>query len=245
VTDTPPEIASRYRELLLQRSGEARLKMGCSMHAAARALVLASVLEREPNASPAARRRALFLRFYGHEFDAATRDRILTALDCVPVPAQPRRVPIDWDDLELALTMHPDEWASYLDVRTGEIRVSQIQPFGGEREDHELTEEEIEAGLGDGTLIAIEPLPSSVEYECMAEFAEAVSDARLRRSLRAALDGRRPFRRFKDALAACPSERDRWYAFHGSRVREAMRQWLTDNDIEPTTAPPPRPGGTD
>lgn len=84
MTDTTPEVARRYRELLLRRSGEERLKMGCSMHAAARALVRASVLEKEPYASPAAVRRALFLRFYGHEFDAAARERILAALEEVP-----------------------------------------------------------------------------------------------------------------------------------------------------------------
>jgi hypothetical protein len=84
VTDTSPDVARRYRELLLRRSGEDRLKMGCSMHAAARALVRASVLAQEPHASPAAVRRALFLRFYGHEFDGAARERILAALDGVP-----------------------------------------------------------------------------------------------------------------------------------------------------------------
>ena len=83
MNDTPPDVARRYRELLLRRSGEERLKMGCSMHAAARALVIASVVENEPEASPAARRRALFLRFYGHEFDAAARERILAWLDGV------------------------------------------------------------------------------------------------------------------------------------------------------------------
>lgn len=79
-SDTPPEVARRQRELLMARSGEERLKMGCSMRAAARSLVLASVLEREPNASPLARRRALFLRFYGHEFGPAARERILASL---------------------------------------------------------------------------------------------------------------------------------------------------------------------
>src|SRR2546422_9254283 len=117
---------------------------------------------------------------------------------------EPRRVPVDWDDLELALTMPLEEWASYLDVRTGRVRVYRSQPFGGEREDDELTEEEVEAGLADGTLIAVEPVPSSVEYDWMAEFADAVPDARLRRALQAALERRRPFRGFKDALADHP-----------------------------------------
>jgi len=80
VTDTPPEVMQRYRAMVLARSPEERLKMGCSMSATARALVRASVLAQEPQASPAALRRALFLRFYGHEFDAAQRERILAWL---------------------------------------------------------------------------------------------------------------------------------------------------------------------
>lgn len=47
--------------------------MGCSMHATAQALIRASTLEKDPLASPATLRKALFLRFYGHEFDSARR----------------------------------------------------------------------------------------------------------------------------------------------------------------------------
>jgi hypothetical protein len=81
MTDTPPEIDQRFEAMLMERSGEERLKMGCSMHATAQALVRASVLERDPLASPVALRQALFLRFYGHEFDADMRQKILLALE--------------------------------------------------------------------------------------------------------------------------------------------------------------------
>ncbi len=81
MTDTSPEVGRRYRELLLRRSGEERLRMGCSMHAAAQALVRASVLERHPQASAVVLRQALFLRFYGGDFDAESRARILARLD--------------------------------------------------------------------------------------------------------------------------------------------------------------------
>ncbi len=74
----------------------------------------------------------------------------------------------------------------------------------------------------------------------MAEFADAVPDVPLRRTLRATLEGRRPFGRFKDRLAADAPERERWFAFQAERLREAMRQWLADNDIEPTTEPQER-----
>lgn len=83
MNDTPSEIERRFLAMLLRRSGEERLKMGCSMHATAQALVKASVLEKDPQASPATLRRALFLRFYGHEFDHAACDRILLALEGV------------------------------------------------------------------------------------------------------------------------------------------------------------------
>ena len=155
---------------------------------------------------------------------------------------EPRRVPVDWDDLEMALTMHSDELASYLDVRTGEIRVSQAHPFGGEPKDGVLSEEEVEDGLADGSLIRVEPLPSSVELEWMVAFADTVAGPRLRPSLQAALGRSRPFRRFKGALADDPWERERWLAFQAERLRETMREWLADHDIEPTTAPPKRSG---
>jgi len=81
MNDTSPEVKQIFRRMLLQRSGEERLKMGCSMHATAQALVRASVLEQDPLASPAALRRALFLRFYGHEFDPETAAKILVVLE--------------------------------------------------------------------------------------------------------------------------------------------------------------------
>jgi len=78
--DTSPEVEQKFRDLLLQRSGEERLKMGCSMHATAQALVRASILEKDPHASPATLRQAFFLRFYGHDFDPATTEKILLAM---------------------------------------------------------------------------------------------------------------------------------------------------------------------
>ncbi len=77
MTDTPPDVARRYRELLLARSGAERLRMGCDMFDAARSLVRSSLAGTpEPGL-----RAALFLRIYGRDFDAAERRRIAAALD--------------------------------------------------------------------------------------------------------------------------------------------------------------------
>jgi hypothetical protein len=224
----------RYRAMLLARAPEERLKMGCSMSATARALVRASVLAQDPDASPAALRRALFLRFYGDEFDAAERERILARLGLdEPAPRQAsRRVPVNWDDLDMALTSNHGEWTCYLDLRTGEVQMLSVARFGDD--DDGPSEEEIDAGIDAGHLIHVEPLDSSVEYRWMAEFATTVSDPRLRDRLEVALDGRGAFRRFKNVLLDHPAQRERWFALRDQRLDEAARDWLAEQGIEPT-----------
>src|SRR6185437_7079340 len=54
--------------------------------------------------------------------------------------------------------------------------------------------------LDDLDLIGIDPLPSYVWYQDMADFAERVSDDQARRRLARALEGKGAFRRFKDVL---------------------------------------------
>lgn len=78
--DTSPEMERRFRDMLMARSGEERLKMGCSMHQCAQRIVRASVLAKTPDATAADLRRAMFLRFYAGDFDARTRERILAQL---------------------------------------------------------------------------------------------------------------------------------------------------------------------
>jgi hypothetical protein len=84
--DTPPEMDARYRAMLMQRSGEERLKMGCAMRDTARALVEASIREQDSQATPETVRKSLFLRFYGHEFDAEARAKILAAIESATHP---------------------------------------------------------------------------------------------------------------------------------------------------------------
>lgn len=153
-----------------------------------------------------------------------------------------RRVPIDWDELEIAMTWNSDEWHAYLDIRTGQVHRSRSQAFVDEGEDDELSAEELEDGLADGVLLPIDPIPSSDEYRWMEAFAGSVTDVTLRRLLEIALGGRGAFRRFKSALADYPADRERWFRFKDERVREAMRAWLADNNLEPATDPPARGG---
>ncbi len=74
--DTPPEIEDRYRELLMQRSGVERLHMGADMFDTARELAIAGL--RAEGVEDL--RAALFLRFYGDEFEPQERARIVERL---------------------------------------------------------------------------------------------------------------------------------------------------------------------
>jgi hypothetical protein len=236
--DTPPDVERKYRELLLERSGADRLKMGCSMFATARALAVAAVREEEPTASPGRVRAQLFLRLYRDDFSEDERQRIVRRLiegePAATVAVAPRRVPVNWDDLEMALTSNAGEMSCYLDVRTGSVEIVFGDRFG---DDVSPSAEDIDAGLAAGHLIHVEPLGSSVEYGWMAEFASSVRDGRLRDKLAVALDGRGAFRRFKNVLGAYPVERAQWFAFRDARLVEAAREWLAEQGIEPTTAP--------
>jgi hypothetical protein len=81
-------------------------------------------------------------------------------------------------------------------------------------------------------LVAIDPLPSYVWYEDMADFAQAISDERAGRDLARALDGRGAFRRFKDELHRdYPYLLSAWYAFRDTRARRRAVEWLLDHDL--------------
>lgn len=86
MNDTAADMDQRYRIMLMQRTGEERLIMGCAMRDTARALVEASLREHDPQATVEAIRKGLFLRFYGHEFDHETRAKILAAIESVALP---------------------------------------------------------------------------------------------------------------------------------------------------------------
>lgn len=81
MNDTSPEMESRYRTMIMERSGEERLKMGCSMFDAVKALMQAGILGQNPYASLSEIRRALFMQLYGHEFNAESRAKILAAIE--------------------------------------------------------------------------------------------------------------------------------------------------------------------
>lgn len=81
-------------------------------------------------------------------------------------------------------------------------------------------------------LVCIDPLPSWVWYQDMADFAEAITDDRAGRRLARAIQGRGAFRRFKDELhEEHPDLLTAWYAFRDARAVRRAVQWLADNSL--------------
>jgi len=80
VRDTSPAMEKRYRQMLLARSGEARFRMGCSMHTTARQLVEAGLRSIDPTATEAELRVGVFRRFYGRDLSAEKMDRVIRGM---------------------------------------------------------------------------------------------------------------------------------------------------------------------
>ncbi|MGE0786308.1 MAG: hypothetical protein AB7S26_11515 [Sandaracinaceae bacterium] len=73
-------MAARYHRMLMALPMVERLKKGCAMFDAAKAMILASLrAELGPDADPRELRRRLALRLYGDELGAEAVDRFLAA----------------------------------------------------------------------------------------------------------------------------------------------------------------------
>ncbi len=163
-----------------------------------------------------------------------------------------RDLPIDLDDLSLALEGDPLLTGGRLDLRTGDVQ--QIGPLyesdffdeigeAGEAEAGEA--DDLEDGQADDRWLRFDSLGSRPGFRDMAEFLETVTDERLATRLDRALGGRGAFRRFKDELADAPDELARFHRFTDDRRRGRARQWLAESGLRPAVpaeaASPGRP----
>lgn len=81
-------------------------------------------------------------------------------------------------------------------------------------------------------LVCIDPLPSWVWYQDMADFAEAITDECAGRRLLRAIQGKGAFRRFKDELhEEYPDLLPAWHAFRDARAACRAVRWLAENSL--------------
>lgn len=124
-------------------------------------------------------------------------------------------------DLALALEDHSEEQSWWFDPVDGTVA-----PFFS----WSLENPSDRSALED--LIPVKPLPSSVGYADMGDFAARVRDPQARELLEGALRGRGAFRRFKDLLELdFPELRGAWFAFHDVRAERRAIQWLAQRKL--------------
>ena len=78
--DTHPDVAIRFRDLMMSKTGEQRLLMGCSMYDTAKKIVRSAIYNNRPEITEEGMKKEIFLRFYGREFSRAEREKFLSAL---------------------------------------------------------------------------------------------------------------------------------------------------------------------
>ncbi len=81
-------------------------------------------------------------------------------------------------------------------------------------------------------LIPIDPLPPSVWFQDMADFADGIDDSAVGRHLTQALQGRGAFRRFKNQVYEHhPELISPWRALRDVRAQRRAVEWLLDQGL--------------
>lgn len=120
----------------------------------------------------------------------------------------------------------------YLDCETGEVKIWGDPMISGRENDFDPDEES-------ERYVEIPTRDAREGFREMEEFASGMTNEKARSLVTFALNGPKPFRRFKDALLQFPDEREKWFAFHNANLLEEAREWLDSLEIEYTEAPSP------
>lgn len=128
------------------------------------------------------------------------------------------------EDIVEKLEETMEHWEQYLNVATGEfVALSDGAYF---ETDEELAEE-IESS---SDYVRLPNQYDIREYNIMNDFADATTDVRKRERLFRALNGRKPFRHFKDTLNYTGLE-EAYYAFRSLAFLGIAKEWCEENDI--------------
>ncbi|WP_336714426.1 UPF0158 family protein [Arthrobacter sp. USHLN218] len=85
--------------------------------------------------------------------------------------------------------------------------------------------------------VPIPPDDTQRGYRDMRDFIATLDDEQVRAALLHAIEGKRPYRRFKDAVYHYPKVRDDWYTFHQKRMRNHAITWLiAEQLVDPAEA---------
>ena len=83
MTDTHPDIEERFFRMIMERSGEERLRMGLAMNQTVRRLVIASLLNQNREASEKDIKSAIFERFYGNDLSSEIKEIFIKRIKAI------------------------------------------------------------------------------------------------------------------------------------------------------------------
>ena len=132
---------------------------------------------------------------------------------------------IDAEELIVALESRAAEMEWYLDLVSGQV----LPLFSEALDDDTSFAEALEAEPD--RYLPIDPIESHEAFRIMEAFVASLPPGVPSARLTSALTQRHPFRHFKDALLAWPLIREQWFQFHGARMRQVAREWLTENGV--------------
>lgn len=124
-------------------------------------------------------------------------------------------------EIALALQTNYDEGCFYLNLTTQEVGFHAPASFVGE--------DCIWPHMGD-EVIRIDPLESWESFRSMVDFADGQSPKNADKLYRA-LNGSRPFARFKAAVDILDLLKE-WYAFKDKWFEERAEEWLHENGVD-------------
>ncbi|HZM64895.1 MAG TPA: UPF0158 family protein [Nakamurella sp.] len=131
---------------------------------------------------------------------------------------------VDVEEIAIALADQTDyEHRWLIDPRTGQVAFwTSDTGIDGENP----------VDIDELDLILIDPLPSYVWYQDMADFADGISDRVAGRRLTESLQGKGAFRRFKNQVYEHhPELISAWHALRDARAQRRAVQWLLDQGL--------------
>jgi hypothetical protein len=138
-----------------------------------------------------------------------------------------KSIPVDLEDLAGMREGDPSNGGGRIDLHDGTCWPDSMESFDIDDDDDEDALEDPDRWL------RVECVGSRASFIDMEVFIETVSEDALARRLQHALNGRQPFRRFKDALWDNEDEMGRFMRLSDERKAGRARAWLADQGFRP------------
>ncbi len=134
------------------------------------------------------------------------------------------------EDIAEKLEDTSDFWTHYLDLTSGEV-VELFDESNLEYAEDIEKNKELETKIKDSDVYIRLPNKYEIyEYKIMGDFAETILDPYKREKLFRALNGKKPFRHFKDTLFFNDLDQV-YYKFRFQALIEIAREWCDYNEI--------------